>query len=228
MTMKRQNQVLLLFLLLALFIQASCITSDNYLKVRLEIPSVSPIDLQAFREVAITNFRLDPAAGDVPGLDLDKELVDYFSYELGKKFQGKVSRETVVWDKDGLVEDAGRWKSSPAGRRGALVMTGSARFSQETRKAVMEDERPVDGPFEFEKKGLSERKIFTLSVDLYLIRAESGEVVYKRDFKESRTYQNTRQTAPFAFYELVQRVKLKLFRTILSENRVEDRYLLTK
>jgi hypothetical protein len=49
-----------------------------------------------------------------------------------------------------------------------------------------------------------------------------------RDFKETKTYAQPSQRTDFAFYDLAIRIKDKLFRRILEEGRIQERYLLLK
>jgi hypothetical protein len=101
-------------------------------------------------------------------------------------------------------------------------------LTQETRKALSEDAmKELDGPFEQGKK-LLERRVVTLELTLFLLRAETGELLYKKDFKETKSFENTKQPASFAFFELLHKVKQKFFRAVLGESRVQDRFLISE
>jgi hypothetical protein len=84
-----------------------------------------------------------------------------------------------------------------------------------------------ESPFP-DKKELAERKVYGLSLELLLIQSDSGEILYSRNFKEDKKYENPKQTAYFAFFDLIQRVKQRFFRDILGEDIIQERYLLTK
>jgi hypothetical protein len=110
-----------------------------------------------------------------------------------------------------------------------LFLTGGVRYTQEVRKAMIDgDMKEIDGPFKTVKKGLTERRIFNLALDLCLIRAGSGEIVFRKEYKEARTFPNPNQPFSYAFYELLPRIKKKFFRTILGEERGQERYLILK
>jgi hypothetical protein len=90
------------------------------------------------------------------------------------------------------------------------------------------DTKEIDGPFKTINKGLAERRIFNLVLDLCLIRADTGEIVFRKEYKETRTFPNPNQPFSFAFFELLPRIKKKFFRTILAEERGQERYLILK
>lgn len=209
---------------LTLFLAACGV--DAYRKVRLELPSYSPVDLGKYREVVITNLLISKSP---EGFDLDKEMGAYLKLELERKFKGKVSWQRISLENEEAFKKPDFWKTLGAGSKDVLFLTGKAQLTQETRKAILG--KPAKRPFEEElasQRNIEERRIFTLESSLYMIKSETGEVLLSKDFKESKTYTNLQQRADFAFYELVQRVKAKLFRPILSEERIQDRYLLVK
>lgn len=88
--------------------------------------------------------------------------------------------------------------------------------------------RPLDdGPFTPEK-AWAERKNFALKLDIYLIRPDSGEILFQTEFQESMDYENKRQSAEFAFHDLLRRVRLKLFRLLFGSEKIQERHLLSK
>jgi len=218
----KRARIALTFLLAAL---GAC-ASEGTRKIRIELPTGSAVRLEEYKEFVVTNFREEPETKD---FDLKKELVDYFSFEVGKKFKGKVSQRKMALEKEDVWTNKDLWKNAGADFKESLYLTGSVRFIQETRKALLEgDRKPVDGPFKEEKRALSERRLFTLTLNLFLIRGDTGEIVFQKDYKETRTYPNTNQIALFAFSDLVQRVKMKFFRNILGDDRAQERYLISR
>ncbi|MCK4429779.1 MAG: hypothetical protein KAW19_00605, partial [Candidatus Aminicenantes bacterium] len=65
-----------------------------------------------------------------------------------------------------------------------------------------------------------------LNIDIYIIEAQSGKTLYKRNFKETKSYKNPNQTAFFAFFDLMQSVKDKLLRNLFGESRIQERYII--
>ncbi len=218
----KKNNCALFWLLLFL---ASCAGGGAYRKITVELPAYSPLNLEQFKEVAITNFLV---AKEPAGIDLNKEIADYFKQEFEKKFRGKVSSRHIPLESEDLFKKPDFWKSLSADSASLLYVTGKAQMSQETRKAILNSQKSPEDETLSPQKNISERNVFTLDISLYLIKGETGEILFGRDFKEIKTYTNPKQRADFAFNDLVQRVKTKLFRPILSEERIQHRYLLLK
>ena len=213
------------FLVAACILQFACF-SENARKVNLQIPGPAPVTLAEYPEVAITNFRVEK---ETPDFDISKELVDLLAFELGRQYKGKVVLRTVAWNRDGLVEDKAFWKTFGADAEKTLFLTGGVRYTQEIRKAMIDDDmKKIDGPFKNVTKGLTERRIFSLVLDVCLIRANSGEIAFRKEYKEARTFPNPNQPYSFAFYELLPRIEKRFLREIMGQERSQDRYLILK
>ncbi len=207
------------------FLLAAC-SGDTYRKIRLDLPPFSPVRLADYDEILITDFLVTKAP---EGLDLNKEVAQYFKLELEKKFRGNVFHLPFPIDRDEAFQDAATWKPLASASGSRLVMTGKAALSQETRKAILS--RPVRRTEEetlSPAKKIEERRVFTLELSVYLIRPDTGEVLLHRDFKETITYTNLQQRADFAFHDLAQRVRVQFFRPLLGEERLQERYLLLR
>jgi len=209
--------------LLALIIHLSC-TSLNYWKVKVELPGIATLNLDQFKEVVISDFLVEKETKD---FNLNQELIDYFSAELGKHFKEKITTKEITWDKEDIFQKEDFWKNLLPESNEALILTGSVQYTEEVRKAILEEySKRSQEPFT-SKKGLAQRKFYTLILHLYLIKAKTGEILYKRDFKESKGYKNPNQTANFAFFDLIEMVRVKFFRNILGKDKVDQRYLIS-
>lgn len=217
--MKKIN-ILLIFTILFSF---SC-ASDKYRKLRIELPSKITFNLDQFSEVIVTNFLIKE---ETENFDLNQELVDYFSFEIGQNFKGKVSSENIAFEEDEPFKNEAFWRSLLPDKREAMLFTGAAQYSAEIRKAILDRKKQrFEDPFISKERALAERRFYTLNLDLYIIDAKTGKPLYMRHFKESKGYENPEQTAPFAFFELIQRVKTKFFRNVLGEESIQERYLI--
>jgi hypothetical protein len=101
--MKKINIILILTILLS----TSC-AADKYLKLRMEVPYKTMFDLGQFSEVVVTNFLIKEETED---LDLNKELVDYFSFEIGQNFEGEISSEKITFDEEEPFKNEAFWKN---------------------------------------------------------------------------------------------------------------------
>lgn len=210
-------------LLLALWFSLSCTTS-NYWKLKIEVPGGTVLNLDQFSEIVITNFLIKEETKD---FDLNQELTDYFTSEIGHKFKGKISSKKISFEKEEPFQKEDFWKNLSPDLEEAVLFTGSAQYTAEIRKAILEKKKErFEGPFPTERT-LAERRFYTLNLSFYIIDAKTGKALYKRNFKESKGYKNPKQTASFAFFDLIQRVKAKFFRSILGEERIQERYLIS-
>ncbi len=209
-------------LVLTILFSFSC-ASNDYWKLRVEVPGKTSFNLDQYNEVVITNFLIKE---ETKGFNLNQELVDYFSFEIGQNFKGKVSIKEITFEEEPFKNEA-FWKNLLPDRKEAILFTGGVQYTEEIRKAILQKQKErFEDPFVSKKRKLAERRFYTLNLDLYIIDAKTGKALYKRNFKESKGFQNPKQTAPFAFFELIQRVKAKFFRNILGEARIQERYLI--
>jgi hypothetical protein len=218
----RRNSPVLLFPLILL---AACGGGDTYRKIRVELPAYSPLHPEQFEQAVFSGFLV----GKEPeGLDLNEEISEYFGPEFERKLHFRVSMQPVALESEELFRKPDFWRSLKPESARVLYVTGKAELTREMRKAILNKAKTDPEDPLARQKGIAERTLFSLSLHLYLIRGDSGEVVLDRDFKETKTYTNPKQRADFAFYDLAQRIKTKLFRPILSEERMQERYLLLK
>lgn len=215
----KKIKIILIFTILFYF---SC-ASNDYLKLRIEVPGKTSFDLDQYKEVVVTNFLIKKETKD---FNLNHEIVDYFSFEIGQNFNGKVSKEEITFEEEPFENEA-FWRNLLPAQEDAVLFTGGAEYTEEIRKAILQEKRDrYEDPFISKKRGLAERRFYTLNIDLYIIDAKTGKTLYTRNFKESKGYQNPKQTAAFAFFDLIQRVKAKFFRNILGEASIQERYLI--
>jgi hypothetical protein len=219
----RKNSLAVLGLVLLL---TACRSGgDTYRKIRLEIPAHSPFEAKDFEQAVFSGFLV---AKTPEGFDLNKEIIDYLSPEFERRLDFRVTVRPVALEDEEVFRKADFWKSQAPDSSRSLFVTGKAELSRETRKSVLGRPRSNIDDSEPQEKGIVERALYALNLHLYLIRGDSGEIVLDREFKETKAYASPRQRVDFAFYDLIQRVKTKLFRPGLSEDRLQERYLLVK
>lgn len=200
----------------------SCSTGE-FLKLRIEIPRKTTIQLDGFEELIITNFLVKKEAED---FDMNKALTDFFSAELDQKLEQKISSTAISFENEELFQNKEFWQNLFPDRKSAILFTGSLEYTQEIRKAIKSmEKRQFETPFPEESR-IEARKFYSLNLQIYLIDTQTGDVLYTRDFKESKSYRNPNQTAPFAFIDLIETVRDVLFRQLLGEEQVQERYLI--
>jgi hypothetical protein len=211
--------------LLPLLILYSCTSGGQYWRVRVEMPRPVSFELDRFQEMIVTDFLVMKKRTD---FDLNKETTEYFAFEFEKNAQIPVLRVDVVPESIETFKQEDFWTKIPTENKDAIVFTGTIDYRSEVRKALVDREkRQFEDPFP-DSTALEERKFFTLFFNLYLIDSKTGKTLYHKDFKETRNYQNPNQTAYFAYFDLIQSVKDKLFQAFLGEELLQERYLINK
>jgi len=221
---KNKPRAVFLLGLLPILSAWACTGSASFKKIQIEIPAPKPFPVDAYQKLLVADFWVDKGVADI---DLNQELRTYWRAELERGLGTAAVLMTTPFAAEPDFSDPAAWRRSETADKDALVLTGKARLTQETRKALTEDAmKELDGPFAPEKK-LVERRVVTLELTLVVLRAESGEALFRRAFKETKSYDNVKQPAAFVFFELLHQVKLKFLRAVLGESRVQDRYLIS-
>jgi hypothetical protein len=193
--------------------------------VRVEMPGISPFPSGSLTAIIVTNFRNDAL---IPGFDAGLELQAYIAAEIGSVFKGSVSR--LALSSDVAAGNAGPsfWRDAGAGRDRAVFLTGSLSFASQLRKALKGTRASLDRPFKAADRRLFERLHWTLRVDMFLISAASGEILFQKTFREERDYSDIEKPAEFAFSELSGRIRAKLLTVLLGSSTIEPRTLLVR
>jgi hypothetical protein len=209
----------------ACLLQLACVSQEAR-RVSLGIPGYTPLKPDDFGEVHIADFRSETPAGE---FDAAKEFVEYMAVALARRFEGRVVRTPVPADKAGRSEDREFWAGLPVGAKPTLFLTGAVSYTEEVRKALfLDDEKAIDGPFRREPKGLSERRIYTITIDIALIRGGTGEIVLAKRFKESSTYPDPNVPYGYAFHELAPHIRQRFLQTVFGDSRLQERFLFTR
>lgn len=213
------------WILFACFLFLSgCVTTD-YVKLKIEIPRNVEVDLMKYKSIFITPFLVKE---EMTEIDLSQEIAEYLIGELKRKAANPILAADTAPDNEEQLKSPEYWKSLDSNSQGNLYISGSARYIEETRKALIKQGRKrFEDPFPNPSK-LEQRKFYNLDLDLYIIDATSGEPIYKREFKESKSYTNPNQTIYNSFFDLILLVKEKLFRAILGTEQLGERYLIIK
>jgi hypothetical protein len=100
-------------------------------------------------------------------------------------------------------------------------------LTSQVRKAVQDKDAP-DGPFKLAGRVLIEQVRWTLAVDVAVVSARTGEPVFRKDYRETRDYNELDKTAEFAFSDLAAVFRAHLFPTLLAAPTIEPRTLLRR
>jgi hypothetical protein len=194
--------------------------------VNVDIPGEAALNWADVKAIVIAGFFEEKSVQD---LALSQTLAGYFRDELKTRVRASLAEKPIAWPSADALEAKEIWKGAADGPIRTLILTGKAAFSRESRKALVEGERREidEGPFK-PVSPWAAKKAFSLKLDFALIDASTGEVAFRRNFQETLATDNTRQTAAFALYELMSRIRSRLFRALFGIEQPQDRYLLAK
>lgn len=213
----KKNKFFLPLLFLLIF---SC-NSTNYWELKLDLPRQPAFNLDEYKEIVITNFLINNPSED---FDLNQELVDYFKFQLKQNLELDVSFKDISVNDNQNFSDKNFWKKIP-NLNNVLLFTGTAGYNKEIRKALLR-KKESGPPFSQEPK-LVERKFYSLLLTVYIIDPATGEILYQRELKQTKDYENPNQTAYFAFFDLVKQAKDNIFRQLLGKELLQERYLIS-
>ncbi len=215
--MKKNKAILILLL----FFLLSC-SSVSYFRVNVEVPGKPLFDINRFDEIIVTDFFIQRETED---FNLNEELVNYFTTQMKQSFDAEVSSRRVSLSDEELFNDKAYWKNLQTDPRETVFFTGTVDYLEEVRKAIIQTKKKADDTFQRDK-AVEERRFYTLTINFYMIDAQTGEVLYTKSLKETRAYNNPNQTAAFAFFDLADVVKSKFFSSVLGTVKTQQRYLI--
>jgi len=211
-------------LLLILFFFASC-SQTTFQKLQIELPIQPAIDISQYDRITMTDFLITK---NPKNLDMSNKIVEYFQSEMRIRFPVEITHIAVSSLEEETFESPDFWKDLIQDKEGALILTGRAAYQADTRIAfVSTDKKQLETPFPSESRTY-QKGFFTLDMDVYLIEAQSGEILFQNRFKETRSSKNIKQKASFTLYELLNSIKIKLFRQLAGGRQYQERYLLTR
>lgn len=223
--MKKIKNKSLIFISPFLFVLLTSCAQTNYVKIRMEIPKKPDVDLSSYKDILLTNFLENE---EVKDFDENQEILDYFSFELKKHLKKDVKISNISVENEEDFKNPDNWKNINSEEEKTAFFTGSVKYSEETRKSLRKKEkRRFDDPFPDESR-VETRTFYSLELHIYLIDTQTGKIIYDRNFKENKSYENPNQTLQFAFFDLMLEVRDKLLEDIQGYNRIKERYLLVK
>lgn len=203
----------------------ACSGATNVHKMRIQIPRRAEVRIADYDSIVFTDFLIKEAP---EAFDLNAEVIDYFSNEIGVEMEERVNIQSIDIEDETIFETPEFWISLPLDDQAAVIFSGTANMSQEIRKAlVSKGRRQFEDPFPAQQQ-LATQKFFILEMNIHIIDSESGEILFQQEFKESNSYTNPNQMAYDAFFDLAFEIKEKLFQAILGGEKLQERYLILR
>ncbi|HVP90406.1 MAG TPA: hypothetical protein VMS75_04225 [Terriglobales bacterium] len=187
---------------LALF-ASGCATSPPAPSQAAVGPAVPAALPARFTEIVVPDFA---ETAPVPDLALGRRVADELAAGMRGVFKGTVTRGAVP-SRPGM------------GGASTAILSGTAGLAGRAQKALLEADLPKDGPFRLEGHGLAERKVFVMTLDLALIDASTGDVLWKKPFRETRVYGYAQEAPESALADLLPVFKARIFPLLFGPPR---------
>ncbi len=172
------------------------------------VPAVSAAVPARFTEIVVPEFA---ETAPIPDLALGRRVAEDLAAGMRGVFSGTVTRRAGAPGPGAAALERDYWRAAGAGNASAAILFGTAGLTGRGQKALLEADLPKDGPFRLEGRGLAERKVFVMTLDLALIDAATGDVLWKQTFRESRVYGYAQEAPEYALADLLPVLEARIF-----------------
>jgi hypothetical protein len=221
--MRKNNRWMLIPLLI---LAAGACARDAAVRVRLDVPTAAAVKLGDYQAVLLPGFFQE---NEVKDFDVSAVLSRFLADELKPRFKGPVRETTIAWEGAEALKSPEFWKKAAGAEPRTLVLSGRVHYARESRKALQEAERrPLDdGPFQ-PADAMQSHRAYILKLEILLVDGATGRILFQKSEQDTVTTRNLKQTAEFAFYDILGRLRPRLLRAITGVEQVRERYLLAK
>lgn len=205
---------------------AGACVRDTAVRVRLDVPAPAAVKLGDYKTVLLPGFFPENEFKD---FDVSAVLTRFLADELKPRFKGPVKEIAAAWEGAEALKSPEFWKKAAGAEPRTLVLSGRVHYARESRVALQESERrPLDdGPFQ-PADAVQTHRAYILKLEILLVDGETGRILFQKSEQDTVTTRNLRQTAEFALYDILGRLRPRLLRTIIGAAQVRERYLLAK
>ncbi len=199
------------------------------ISVPVKIPVAEKLDMRGVRRVLVASF----LQSEHPTLRLKDEIIRVLRSDLRRHTGLEVVEsdppELPAQNLDTLLKNSSFW-SDIAERYGAdLVVSGVVKFESFDRSGYVQEDyvSPVTGERK-RRTRFAERQGFTLELDLYFFRGDTGALVYEDSFSEDSIQEGSSADHLTVFFELTARLEPEILGIVSPRQREEQRYLFSR
>lgn len=232
--MKKTISLLFACILLALLI--SC-AGQKSTEVALVLPMKAKFDIKDYKNVYLTNLYVLKNYQVDQDVDLDpnEEILSYMKNQLSNLSDLHIKEVNIAYqvanDKDyeTFVKNPDNWKNLKIDdKKNSLIFTGKVEFTNSDASGFF--------PREVTDQRTGVRRTITVKEDkievglglyVYVVSAETGEIVYTEIFKETSTFSETRKVTTPMFYFVFERFAPKIENILISRKIKGTRFLIT-
>jgi len=218
--------------LIILFSFLSFCSGQKSSEITIVIPMKPKFDAKNYKYLYITNFPVKKIYNVDKDIyfDPNEEITSRLKNELSNLVDLKIKYLEIKNQNneiETLIEDKGYWKNLELEEKeSSIIFTGLIEFSNKDATGYFPRE-VTDA-----RTGISrtinvreERLEVSLGIQVYIISAYSGELLYKENFKETSTFPETNKVSLSMFYILFDKLAPKLFNIIAPYNIKGTRFI---
>jgi len=188
------------------------------------------LDMTGIRKVLVTSFIVDK---ELPGVDLNKEVVAILRKELRKKTNLDIlDVEPPPLPEQPLKEllaNSGFWRRLGETHGADLILSGKVSFESADRSGyVTQDEiSPVTGQ-RVRRTRFVDREGFTLTLNLFFLDGATGRLLYEDQFTAENTLPGHGTDRLSALYTLFEQIEDDIVGIVVSKPRPAQRFIFTE
>ena len=186
-----------LLLALGAFLGLAVAPPAQAVEVKLLLPQKAKLDLRGKDSVVVTPFLVVAQEGETQGperdVDVEGEFIRYLEKILRRETDLRVSEPGPVsypsFDLEQLIEDQDFWRDLAERLQVDLLVAGSLDFDIQDRTGYQTEEftSPLDNRTYY-RQVLVEQTGFEYDILMIVMDGESGELLYRDNFKDFRSF----------------------------------------
>lgn len=232
-----KNLIHFLCIIVCLTLLVSC-AGQKSAEVNIVLPMKAKFETKDYKHIYFTNLyvKKDYKVDQVVEIDPNEEIILHLKSQLSNLSDLKVKDFQMDYasitdqNYEKFVKNPDTWKNlNIEDKRSSLIFTGKVEFSNQDASGFFPREITDARTGITRTINIKEDKIEVgLGLDIYVISAETGEILYKENFKETSTFYETRKVTLPMFYVVFDRFEPKLVNILIPFKIKGHRFLITQ
>lgn len=204
-------------------------------EITIVIPMKAKFDTKNYKYLYLTSFpvkkiyQVDKNISFDPNEEIRSRLKNELSNLSDLKIQDiKINEMNEPESFEKIIEDKEYWKNLDiSDKENSLIFTGLIEFSNKDATGYFPREVTDARTGITRTVNVREQRLeVSLGINIYIISASSGEILYKENFKETSTFAEVSSVSLSMFYILFDKLAPKLFNIVAPYNVKGTRFLL--
>ena len=215
----KQNLILTtMSIMAAVFIAALASCSENFVQVRLSVSDTQAIDFEQYDKIVYADLILESLPKDYnPEKELNIFFLTDFPKLIGKDIEHFTDKEKTGKERLESIKES--VKETPD----SLLITGTLIFDIKSRSKIQE----VTDEEGKKERGFVEVQHWDLTLKIEMMELSSGKELFKKSYSEKLADADI--TNPkYNFETLFYKINNRFQKEIMSEKKMQRRYLLTR